>query len=487
MKTLYLDIFSGLSGDMFIGALIDLGVDAHQLERELRKLNLNGYHLHVRRGQKNSITGTKFDVHLESEHHHHAPDHEHAHEHEHGEEHEHEHRHDHLVHSHPHSQGHGHKHEQAHPHNHEDDDGHDDKHHHHEHHHSHEQEHGDAGHHHHGDEHEHEHGRNYAEIKELISRSALSDWVKEQSLAIFLRIAVAEGKIHGLPPEQVHFHEVGAVDSIIDIVGACIGLELLGKPRVLAAPVVEGTGWINCAHGRFPIPAPATLAILGARGIAIHQCEEPHELVTPTGAALLAQLVERFDSMQGLVAEKIGFGLGTRDNKTRPNVVRAVLGATMEKPSLYDWQVDTIAVLETNLDDLNPEILGHFVERALAAGALDVFHTPIQMKKNRPAVLLTVLCAVSDADKFTEMLLRETSTFGVRRSTAERRKLAREFLEVKTPFGTLPIKVGKLDGKIVQAAPEFEACRQLSEKAGVPLKEVYDAANEAFRHEHARR
>jgi pyridinium-3,5-bisthiocarboxylic acid mononucleotide nickel chelatase len=469
MKTLYLDIFSGLSGDMFIGALIDLGVDAHQLERELRKLDLEGYHLHVRRAQKSSISGTKFDVHLAQEHQH---GHDHAGEHRHEgvqHEHEHEHRHGHLVHSHPHTHSHGqeddHHHEEDQQHEREDQPGH-------------EHEHGEAG-------HAHEHGRNYAQIKELIRGSSLSEWVKEQSIAIFHRIAVAEGQIHGVPPEQVHFHEVGAVDSIVDIVGACVGLELLDKPRVLAAPVVEGTGWINCAHGRFPIPAPATLAILGARGIPISQCEEPHELVTPTGAALLAQLVERFEPMHDLVAEKIGFGLGTRDNKTRPNVVRAILGTTAVSASPHDWQVDTIAVLETNLDDLNPEILGHFSDRALAAGALDVFHTPIQMKKNRPAVLLTVLCAESDADKFTEMMLRETSTFGVRRLAAERRKLVREFINVKTPFGVVAMKIGKLDGRIVQAAPEFEACRQLSEEAGVPLKQVYDAANEAFRHEHA--
>jgi pyridinium-3,5-bisthiocarboxylic acid mononucleotide nickel chelatase len=469
MKTLYLDIFSGLSGDMFIGAIIDLGVDAHQLERELRKLDLEGYHLHVRRAQKFSISGTKFDVHLAQEHQH---GHDHAGEHRHEgvqHEHEHEHRHGHLVHSHPHTHSHGqeddHHHEEDQQHEREDQPGH-------------EHEHGEAG-------HAHEHGRNYAQIKELIRGSSLSEWVKEQSIAIFHRIAVAEGQIHGVPPEQVHFHEVGAVDSIVDIVGACVGLELLDKPRVLAAPVVEGTGWINCAHGRFPIPAPATLAILGARGIPISQCEEPHELVTPTGAALLAQLVERFEPMHDLVAEKIGFGLGTRDNKTRPNVVRAILGTTAVSASPHDWQVDTIAVLETNLDDLNPEILGHFSDRALAAGALDVFHTPIQMKKNRPAVLLTVLCAESDADKFTEMMLRETSTFGVRRLAAERRKLVREFINVKTPFGVVAMKIGKLDGRIVQAAPEFEACRQLSEEAGVPLKQVYDAANEAFRHEHA--
>ncbi len=311
----------------------------------------------------------------------------------------------------------------------------------------------------------------------------MSEWVKRQSIAVFQRIAVAEGKIHGVPPEEVHFHEVGAVDSIVDIVGACIGLELLGKPRVLAAPVVEGTGWINCAHGRFPIPAPATLAILGERGIPITQCDEPHELVTPTGAALLAQLVEQFGPMRGLVAEKIGFGLGTRDNKTRPNVLRAILGTTAPSSATHDWQVDTVAILETNLDDVNPEILGNFIDRALADGALDVFHTPIQMKKNRPAVLLTVLCPETEADKFTEMILRETSTFGLRRTTAERRKLSREFVEVDTSFGKIPVKIGKLDGRIVQAAPEFEACRKVSEAANVPLKQVYEAANKAFSRE----
>jgi len=205
-------------------------------------------------------------------------------------------------------------------------------------------------------------GRTFADIRQLIGASALSDWVKQKSLAVFHRIAVAEGKIHGLPPEQVHFHEVGAVDSIIDIVGACVGLELLGKPRVLAGPVLEGVGWIDCAHGRFPIPAPATLAILGARGIPLSQCEEPNELITPTGAALLAEFAEAFGAMRDLVAEKIGFGLGTRDNKTRPNVLRAVLGESRAegrgpRAEAHDWQTDTVAVLETNLDDLNPEIL----------------------------------------------------------------------------------------------------------------------------------
>jgi pyridinium-3,5-bisthiocarboxylic acid mononucleotide nickel chelatase len=415
MRALYLDLLSGISGDMFVGALIDLGVEAPQLEHELNKLRLGGYHLHVSRGHKATIAGVKFEVHVEDhDHHHHA-----GHQHEHG-----------HAHSHPH------------PHNEE---------------------------------------RTFAQIRQLITESPLSDWVKQKSIAVFQRIAVAEGKIHGLPPEQVHFHEVGAVDSIVDIVGGCIGLELLDKPRVLASPVVDGTGWIDCAHGRFPIPAPATLAILGARGIPLSQCEEPNELVTPTGAALLAEFVETFGPMRGLVAEKIGFGLGMRDNRTRPNVLRAVIGESkVESPGsgadAHDWETDTVAVLETNLDDISAELLGGVMERTLAAGALDVFHTAVQMKKNRPGVLLTVLCAEGDADKLSELLLRETSAFGIRRYTAERRKLKREFTTVQTPYGEVSVKVGRLDGRVVQTAPEFESCRRLAERVKLPVKQVYEAA-----------
>jgi uncharacterized protein (TIGR00299 family) protein len=202
--------------------------------------------------------------------------------------------------------------------------------------------------------------------------------VKEKSVAVFARIARAEGKIHGMPPEAVHFHEVGAVDSIVDIVSACICLEALGKPKVLAATVTEGTGFVQCAHGRFPIPAPATMNILAERLIPMSQCEERGELVTPTGAAILAEFVEYFGPMQNFVPQKVGFGLGTRDNKTRPNVLRAILGQPAgQGGTTLDWETDTIAVLETNLDNLNPEILGSFMERALSAGALDVFHAPV--------------------------------------------------------------------------------------------------------------
>jgi len=455
MKTLYLDLVSGIAGDMFIAALLDLGVAPRRFERELKKLKLDGYHLHVSRRQKSAISGVKFDVHLAHEHDPHpghppAPDHPH----------------DHAAHetaSRPH-QHHAHDHPHEHPH-----------------------EHPHRLHSGRGDE------RNFADIKSMISRSRLSRWVKQKSIAVFQRIAEAEGKIHGQPPDDVHFHEVGAVDSIVDIVGAAIALELLGKPRVFASPVVEGTGWIHCAHGRFPVPAPATLAILGARGIGITQCEEPNELVTPTGAALLAEFVEHFGAMDHLIAEKIGFGLGTRENKTRPNVLRAVLGASgpgskparkrpvAELVSALDWETDRVAVLETNLDDCPGEILGAFLDTALAAGALDVFHTPIQMKKNRPGLVLTVLCAENEADRFAELILRETTAFGVRKTLAERRKLRREFAGIDTAFGKVTVKIGRLGGTVVQVATEFESAKKLAAKNGVPVKTVYEAVSAAGR------
>lgn len=410
MKTLYLDIFSGISGDMFLGAMLDLGMGLAHLKGELQKMKLGGYHLHAGRTRRAQIEGVKFDVHLED---HHSHDHGNGHEHE-------------------HSQGHG-------------------------------------------------HGRTHGQIRELIRGSELSTWVKTQAEAVFERIAVAEGKIHGVPVEKVHFHEVGAVDSIVDVVGACVALEFFGRPRVLAGAVVEGTGWIQCAHGRFPIPAPATLEILAARGARISQTDEPNELITPTGAALLAQFAETFGPMEGLAAERIGFGAGGRENKTRPNVLRAVLGETAGGTAKHDWEIDTITVLETNLDDINPEVMGNFIDIVMAAGALDAGHSPLQMKKNRGGLRLTVLCETSEADKFSELILRQTSAFGVRRMTAERRKLRREFQTVATPYGEVTVKIGRLDGEMVQTAPEYESCKKLAEAKGAPLKAIYEAALAALK------
>lgn len=580
MKTLYLDIFSGISGDMFIGAMLDLGVDAHKFEHELEKLGLREYHLHVSRQERGAISGTKFDVHLAHEHSH-GHEHAHTHEHSHGE----------VTHSHEHTHHHSHEHGD------EEHDGHEHAHEHGGEHHDHlaGETHGPHGgplvatkhgrveisvfetnvpprfrlyffdrhgheikppraevkiktirdgksrqefrfvrrddyleasdelpephefvatlkiktarssekhavrfveaHDHHGGPHshshshddcEHSHGRTFEEIHRLIQASALSPWVKEQAVAVFHRVAVAEGKIHGHPPDKVHFHEVGAIDSIVDIVGACVALEMLGKPRVLAANPIEGVGTIRCAHGTFPIPAPATLEILRERHVTFEQCDEPGELITPTGAAILAEFAEGFGPMPAIAVEKIGYGLGTRQNKTRPNVLRAVLGESrMQSPTsraggALDWETDSVAVLETNLDDITAELLGGFVGKALQAGALDVFHTPIQMKKNRPGVLLTLLCASAEADKFSEMILRETSAFGVRRTMAERRKLQRESKTVKTKFGNVTVKLGWLNKRVIQSSPEFESCREAADRAGVPVREVYHAAIKAI-------
>lgn len=419
MKTLFLDVFSGISGDMFLGATLDLGADARELERQLALLGVSGYRLEISRQTRWGIVGTKLDVHVEGDT------------------------------GQPHPHGHAHEPEQEHGHHHGADGG---------------------------------GNRDFRAIAGLIAASGLPEWTKDRAIAVFRRIAEAEGKVHGLPPDQVHFHEVGALDSIVDVVGAAIALDLLGRPQVVSAPVVDGTGWVRCAHGRFPVPTPATLEILAARKVAVSQCAEPNELVTPTGAALLAEFAESFGAMPALTVDRVGYGLGSRENLTRPNLLRAVLGERAASPPEpgHDWESDTVAVIETHLDDVNPEILGQFVTTALAAGALDVVYTPVHMKKNRPGIALVLLCAPGDADRFTGLILKETSAFGVRRTLAERRKLRREFRPVATPFGEIVVKLGWLDGALCQAAPEFESCQAAAARAGVPLKTAYDAARVAL-------
>ncbi|MCP5526373.1 MAG: nickel pincer cofactor biosynthesis protein LarC [Verrucomicrobiales bacterium] len=449
MKTLYLDLSSGISGDMMVGALIDLGVDVAIIEAALAPLEVGHYHLHAAKAVKSGIQGTKFDVHLESEE---------------GDAHN------------PPRPG-PERGEPAAPQAHAHPRGH--------HHHSHPEAGNrpeeppaellpDAVDHRH--DHPHEGARDFAEIRDLISGSDLDEWVKRRALGVFTRLAEAEGKVHGVPPDRVHFHEVGAVDSIVDIVGACVALNELGRPRILASTVTDGSGFAPCAHGRLPVPVPATLGLLAARGIPFAQCEEPGELVTPTGAALLAEFAESFGPMPVLRPERIGYGLGTRTLRTRPNALRALLGECDEGSGSDEWEMDQVAVLETNLDDVSPEVLGNFLETALAAGALDVFHTAVQMKKSRPGVVLTVLCEAGRADEFTRRLLRETSAFGVRRTVADRRKLRREFDEVETPFGRVRVKLGFLGEWMVQAAPEFESARAAAAAAGVGVREVLSAA-----------
>ena len=309
----------------------------------------------------------------------------------------------------------------------------------------------------------------------MIEASGLSAFVKQHAVGIFERIAKAEGKIHGKKPEEVTFHEVGALDSIADIVLACVGIELLKVDRVMVSPLAEGRGWIDSAHGRFPVPAPATLEILA--GLPLGSVDEAFEFITPTGAAIVAEFAEQSGPMPAMTVEKIGYGVGSRVLEGRPNVLRAVLGQTAaEAAGVGAYERDTITRVETNIDDLSPEILGAVTEQLLKAGALDVFLTPIQMKKNRPGVQLTALCEESAVGRVAELIFRQTTSFGVRMDRVERLKLARSFETVRTAFGEVKVKIGSLAGETLQVSPEFESCKALSEKTGQPIRVIYEAA-----------
>jgi len=319
MKVLFLDCFSGISGDMTVGALVDLGVKPSTLEWELSKLEIGDFHMHFDRQKRQNVEGVKFGIH-EGSTHTHAQDEPHDHSHcDHDHDHEH---HDEKepAHSHEHKHGEAHEHEHTHAHEHSHEHGE----HTHEHGHTHDHDHGCEVHPHH----HHEHGRSHRQIRELIEHSELSPFVKKHALSIFQRIAVAEGKIHGQPPEDVEFHEVGALDSIADIISACVGIESLGVEKVFVSTLHDGHGTVECAHGTFPVPTPATLEIL--QGIPVSQIDEPHELITPTGAAIVAEFGASFGPMPRIKSEKIGYGLGARDLASRPNVLRAVLGTLVE-------------------------------------------------------------------------------------------------------------------------------------------------------------
>ena len=453
MRVLYLDCFSGISGDMTVGALCDLGIKPSAFEWELSKLEIGDFHAHWERETRQSIEGVRFSIH-EGATHTHAQDesHEDEHKHEHGHE-----EHDHHAHSHEQEhEDHGHHHHEHEEHEHH---AHDEHHHEHEHH----------------DHEDHHHGRGFAEIRHLIEESGLSDFVKKHAVSIFERIARAEGKIHGMQPDKVTFHEVGALDSIADIVLACVGIELLKIDRVVASPLAEGRGWIDAAHGRFPVPAPATLEILA--GIPLGSIDEPHEFITPTGAAIVAEFAESFGPMPALKIDKVGYGVGTRVLDNRPNVLRAILGEPVAAaPFDGAYERDTITRMETNIDDLSPEIIGAVTEQLLKAGALDVFLTPVQMKKNRPGLQLTALCEEASVGKIAELIFRQTSSFGVRMDKVDRLKLARTFETVQTSYGPVTIKIGSLSGHPVQVSPEFESCKALAEKTDTPLRTIYEAA-----------
>lgn len=323
--------------------------------------------------------------------------------------------------------------------------------------------------------------RRLADIEGLVDKTALSDAVKEKALQIFGRIAEVEGRLHNQPASEVHFHEVGAVDAILDIVGACVGLELLEISELTCSPLNVGSGRVEAAHGSLPVPAPATAELL--KDIPIYSSGVEGELVTPTGAAIVATLAAGFGPMPALKVERIGYGAGAKDFPTHPNIARLFVGQRVEieeaRPGAAGDEV--VSVIEANLDDMSPQLYGYFVEQALAAGALDVTCSSIQMKKNRPGLQVTILCSPETSDALARLLFEQTTTIGLRIYEARRKVLEREWVEVETPFGMVRVKVAMLDGKVMNAAPEYDDCRRLAAEQSVPLKEVILAAQHAYR------
>lgn len=319
--------------------------------------------------------------------------------------------------------------------------------------------------------------RHLADIRKIIEGSKLSAGVSERALAIFTRLTEAEAQAHGTSIEKVHFHEVGAVDAIVDIVGACIALEKLGIEKVYCSPIPTGSGTVKCDHGIMPVPTPATAALL--TGVPIARCEEVGELTTPTGAAILTTIAEDFGPMPAMRITDIGIGAGNREGKTRANILRVLIGEAIDSSSATE-EADQIMVLEANLDDVSGEVIGYVSDRLFEAGALDVYVTPIYMKKNRPASMLTVLAPPDLSDSLAEILLVETTTFGIRSHLAARQKLARTIEQVETDFGPVRVKVGRRAGEVVTVSPEFEDCREAAKRTGRPLKELMDAALRAW-------
>ncbi len=462
-KILYLECNSGISGDMAVGALLDLGADRQVLEKALESLGVGGYHLHFGRKVVCGLDAYDFDVHLEGHEgedgtHGHGGGPAHGHGHSHGQEHE--------GHSHSHGQeheGHGHSHGQEH-------EGHS---------HDHGQEHEGHGHS-HGQEHEgHSHiHRNLQDIYEIIGRLEGDGRVKELARKIFRIVAEAESKAHGLPIEQVHFHEVGAVDSIVDIVGAAVCLDNLGVEDVVVSPLSEGHGHVHCQHGTLPVPVPATANIVSAYGLDLRFTDNDGEMVTPTGAAIAAAFKTRGSLPGRCRLVKVGMGAGNRVFQ-QANVLRAMLleADEEEKPA---GEENPMWVLETNLDDSTGEMLGFAMEALLEAGAADVWHTPIVMKKNRPAYQLSVLCREPERELLEEIMLTQTTTIGIRRYPVERTALEREIRQVDTRYGRVDVKVCRHKGKVF-CYPEYEGVRNICKEKGVDFQSVYwEARHEAF-------
>jgi len=386
MKIAYLDCYSGIAGDMLLGAMLDAGLDADFLRAEIDKLGVDGVTLTVEPCVRRGITGTDFRVQVE---------HDHAH-------------------------------------------------------------------------------RHLSTIERIIDESALDDDLKDRAKSIFRRLGEAEAAIHGVSIEKVHFHEVGAVDAIVDIVGAAIGFAALGVEKIVCSPINLGSGTVKAAHGVMPVPAPATAALV--KGLPTYSDGPTMELTTPTGAAVVSTVAAEYGSMPAMAIEAIGYGAGDRDFPDRANMLRLVLGESSEAVEATE-----IWVTEANIDDMSPEIAGYARERLLEEGALDVTLTPIFMKKDRPGYQLTVLSSLDDRDRLGDVLFAETTTLGVRSYPAQRRVLERELVTVTTSYGDVRVKVGRSGGREVGFAPEFEDARRIAREKKVPLKEVLEAARHAYR------
>ncbi|MDR2850061.1 MAG: nickel pincer cofactor biosynthesis protein LarC [Verrucomicrobiota bacterium] len=428
MKTfLRFDSVGGASGDMILAALAALGADLAAVEKRLGEFFPEPLHIHADPAGASGLHGLRVSVHAAHHPHPHEevwPD----------------------AHGHEHGHGHSHGHEHAHGHG-------------------------------HGEGHAHAH-RGLAEIAQLLNASPLAAATRELALAVFRALAEAEAKIHGKTPETVHFHEVGAWDSVADIVGACLALEQLGVCGVSCGPLPSGVGTLRCAHGEMPNPAPATLELLA--GMAVTQTDEPHELVTPTGAALLRVWTRTLAPVPAeTTVIRSAFGFGGRALNGRPNVLRATLlsESAPARPPAGD-----LAVLETNLDDCNPEWIGALTADLLERGALDVWHTPAVMKKGRPGFVLSVLAEPGDAAALRDRLFRATTTFGIRSHAVQRETLARRFEQADTPWGSVPVKVGSLNGEDITFSPEHDACAALALANRLAPRQVYEAAKSQTAH-----
>lgn len=415
MKILYYDCFSGISGDMNLGALLDLGIDKKYLIEELSKLKLKGYEIKVSRDSRKGIEGTKVDVVLQ----------EHNHEHNHNED------------------GHAHVHK--------------------------------------GNVHSHDEHRNLKDIEEIIDCSELSSKVKDLSKKMFMKVAEAEAKVHGKSLYEVHFHEVGAVDSIVDIVGAAICLNYLNVDKIMSSSIELGGGFVKCAHGIIPVPAPATVEIL--KGIPVKLGAVPFETTTPTGAAILAAIVDEFQDDKNFIISKIGYGIGNRDTDI-PNVLRVMLVEEADKSIIHKNKLEQVynaqcnnetdqQIIECNIDDMNPEVYEFIIDKLFTEGALDVYLTPIIMKKGRPSIKISVLCEENKVEKMKEVLFRQTTTFGVRSFKVHKTMLERKFTKVNTSYGEITVKEAYYKGEKIKSKLEYEECKKIADNVGVSIIEVY--------------